>query len=229
MTEQHWWRSVEEVIEEHSVLKHPFYRAWQTGKLSLDDLRYYAVQYYPHVAHFPRYVSAVHSNTPDIKVRQMLLENLIEEERGEGNHPELWLRFAEGLGLRREDVSNAAVQPETRECVQTFLSLARDASPLAGLSALYAYESQIPQVSATKIQGLRDFYGIEDDRSHSFFRAHQTADVWHSRVEREAIEALARGRQDRELVRRSAESSCRAVWKLLDGVAEARHICASCA
>ncbi|GIS54804.1 hypothetical protein Ct9H90mP29_18460 [bacterium] len=32
----------------------------------------------------------------------MLLDNLIDEERGSENHPELWMRFAEGMGNSRK-------------------------------------------------------------------------------------------------------------------------------
>src|SRR5262249_23231893 len=110
------WEAVDSIIEEKSLLKHPFYQAWQAGKLSMDDLRYYAKAYYPHVAAFPRYVSQAHAGSEDLGTRQMLLENLIEEERGPENHPELWLRFCEGLGLKREDVQSAQVPAETKAC-----------------------------------------------------------------------------------------------------------------
>ena len=88
-----------EAIMEYSMLKHPFYVAWTEGKLSQSVLGEYAKQYYAHVRAFPTYVSAVHSRCEDLGIRQKLLENLIEEERGEENHPELWMRFAEGLGV----------------------------------------------------------------------------------------------------------------------------------
>ena len=39
------------------------------------------------------------------KTRQLLLENLNEEEKGKENHPELWMRFAEGMGNSRNDVN----------------------------------------------------------------------------------------------------------------------------
>ena len=39
---------VDRLIEERSLLKHPFYQAWQRGDLSLDTLRCYAFQYYQH-------------------------------------------------------------------------------------------------------------------------------------------------------------------------------------
>jgi pyrroloquinoline-quinone synthase len=41
--------------------------------------------------------------------------------------------------------------------------------PVAGLSAIYAYEAQIPAVAFAKIGGLEQFYGITDEigPSHS--------------------------------------------------------------
>ena len=111
---------VDRMIQEKSLLKHPFYQAWQRGELTLDTLRHYAGQYYQHVLAFPQYVSAAHATCPDQRDRQELLENLIEEERGDENHPELWLRFAEGVGAPRDDVKTAAPLPETARLVDTF-------------------------------------------------------------------------------------------------------------
>lgn len=222
-----WWNEVEAIIESKSLLKHPFYRAWQAGELTLENLRDYARQYYAHVAAFPRYVSATHSGCEDIETRKVLLENLIEEERGESHHPELWLRFAEGVGASRESVKTAETRAETRECVQTFFDLTRSETPTA-IAALYAYESQIPAVSATKIQGLESFYGIKDERSQKFFVVHKEADVWHSQVERETIQKLARTPEQQKEVLDAVRRSCDAVWKLLDGVCEAQNICTSC-
>src|SRR5205823_4040424 len=108
------------LIEERSLLKHPFYRAWQAGELTLEHLRGYAGQYYAHVLAFPQYVSGAHAICPDQGERQELLENLIEEERGEENHPELWLRFAEGVGMSREDVEHAEPLPETQRLVELY-------------------------------------------------------------------------------------------------------------
>src|SRR6266481_9100272 len=100
---------LDSMVFERSLLKHPFYQAWTAGTLSLERLQNYAVEYYPHVAAFPRYLSAIHSRCADIATRQALLENLIEEERGPENHPELWLRFAEAIGVTRERVLDSTV------------------------------------------------------------------------------------------------------------------------
>src|SRR6185503_686401 len=145
-----------DAVMEYSMLKHPFYVAWTEGKLSKSVLAEYAKQYYAHVRAFPTYVSGVHSHCEDLSVRQELLENLIEEERGEENHPELWLRFAEGLGVAREDVRSAELLPATAASVKRFQSLTQSEDYREGLAALFAYESQIPGVAKTKREGLKE-------------------------------------------------------------------------
>src|SRR5208283_835503 len=116
-------RTLDRMVEERSLLKHPFYLEWTRGTLERSRLRDYAIQYYPHVAAFPRYLSAIHSRCADIVTRQALLENLIEEERGAENHPELWLRFAEALGVPRASVLVPAASPAVENLVRTYTEL----------------------------------------------------------------------------------------------------------
>src|SRR5258708_24268119 len=174
--------TLDSMIAERSLLKHPFYLAWTAGTLSLERLQNYAVQYYPHVAAFPRYLSAIHSRCADIATRQAILENLIEEERGAENHPELWLRFAEAIGVARERVLDASTSASSTGLVDEFTRLAESGHIPSGLAALYAYESQIPAVATAKIDGLRRFYDVTDDRGLAFFAAHEKADVWHAQT-----------------------------------------------
>ena len=98
---------IKTIIDARHLLKHPFYVAWTEGRLSKEQLRYYAEQYFHNVLAEPTYLSAVHFNTPhlhtetnsgDISVRQEVLKNLISEEHGEKNHPALWKTFALALG-----------------------------------------------------------------------------------------------------------------------------------
>src|SRR5436190_22462807 len=89
---------LDEAIQEYSLLKHPFYQMWSEGTLTRETLQEYAKQYYQFENRFSRFVSQVHANTTDLDVRQQLLLNIEEEELGEENHPELWLRFSDALG-----------------------------------------------------------------------------------------------------------------------------------
>jgi pyrroloquinoline-quinone synthase len=203
---------LDQVISRRHLLKHPFYQAWTHGKLSRETLRDYAGQYYAQVEAFPRLVSSVHSRCPEIDARKVLLENLVDEEIRGTDHPELWLRFAEGMGARREEVKKAARLPTTEESVQRFYALtSREWTD--GLCALYAYESQVPAVSASKIEGLERHYGVTEARTLQFFKAHLTYDVEHSR----AVAGLIDRHADPEWAPQVAAQAADALWRFLDG------------
>ena len=207
-----------DAVMEYSMLKHPFYVAWTEGKLSKAVLAEYAKQYYAHVSAFPTYVSAVHSRCEDVSIRQQLLENLIEEERGDENHPELWLRFAAALGVEREAVRAAELLPATRDSVRNMQTLTQCDDYREGLAALLAYESQIPEVAQTKREGLKSFYGIEDERAVSFFRVHESIDVLHREVEMQVLEERCQSPADQARAIAAARLAAKALWNFLDGV-----------
>jgi pyrroloquinoline-quinone synthase len=181
-------------------------------------LRNYAVRYYPHVEAFPRYLSAIHSRCDNLATRQALLENLIEEERGTDNHPELWLRFAESLGVSRETVVDAAPSPAAHDLVDTFMDLATKAPLASGLAALYVYESQIPAVATAKIEGLRRFYGINDPRGLAFFSDHERADRFHAEIDAALIGRHTSGDADAIATIHAADRALAALWSMLDSV-----------
>jgi pyrroloquinoline-quinone synthase len=206
------------MVEERSLLKHPFYQTWNAGGLTLERLRNYATQYYRHVEAFPRYLSALHSRCTDLETRQALLDNLIDEERGPENHPELWLRFAERLGASRQFVLAAQPSASTSALVDTFDHLAREGSVTAALAALYVYEAQIPPVAASKIEGLKQFYGIDDERSLGFFTTHKEADVFHAQTTARLLERHASTSEQARSAEQGADAALSALWTMLDGV-----------
>ena len=221
MTRTEFETAIRAAVMEYSMLKHPFYVAWSEGKLSKAVLAEYAKQYYAHVRAFPTYVSAVHSRCEDLSIRQELLENLIEEERGDENHPELWLRFAESLGVAREEAKAAELLPTTKDSVSRLQSLTRSEDYREGLAALLAYESQIPEVALTKRQGLKSFYGLADERAVSFFRVHESIDVLHQQVEMQILTDQCQTPETRSRAISAAQESAKALWGFLDGVTDA--------
>jgi pyrroloquinoline-quinone synthase len=209
---------IDSKVAERAMLKHPFYQAWTEGRLSLDELRAYARQYYHHVEAFPRAVSAVHSACAEVDGRRMLAENLAEEEgvgAGKQDHATLWLMFACGLGESEAAVRAQAVNPETQALIDTFRRLSRR-SYASGLGALYAYESQFPGVATAKIEGLVDRYGIAEEATLRFFRVHQSADVEHGAVCRELLDRLPA--EQREEAVAAGEELAGALWNFLSGV-----------
>jgi pyrroloquinoline-quinone synthase len=218
MTTDEFLEALDRLVAEKHLLKHPFYVLWTQGRLSRENIREYAISYYPHIAAFPRYVSGVHAGCENADVRQELLENLIEEERGRDNHPALWRMFAVSLGAADSDLATAPRTPEVGEAVSEFLRTTREGSTAEGLAALYAYESQIPEIARTKREGLAAFYGIGDPKATRFFTVHEQADLWHRQVEREALGRIASTPQGKERALAAARRCLDALNRALDGV-----------
>lgn len=191
---------IKNIIQERHLLKHPFYQDWMEGRLSLNQLRNYACQYYWHVAAFPRYLSATHSLCDSIEERRLLLENLVDEEglkEGCEDHPELWLRFVEGLGVSRKQLfSLKEMQPQAaiRSLIHGFMLSSKTSYP-EGLAALYTYESQVPEVAESKIEGLKKHYSIDEKRTLSFFSVHKEADKVHREVCERQLDRLTEDNQ----------------------------------
>jgi pyrroloquinoline-quinone synthase len=212
---------IDQDIAEKHLLKHPFYLAWARGELTKEALTDYAKQYYHHVAAFPTYLSAVHSKCDDQPIRKQILSNLIDEEAGSPNHPELWKQFAEALGVNDVDLAKTDKQPETKNLIETFRSVCSNESTTEGLAALYAYESQIPAICESKIDGLKKHYGFTDPKGYEYFSVHIDADKEHSAAEREMLSAKIDNRNI-DNVRASVNRVLDALGELLSGVCR-RH------
>lgn len=208
-------------IANKHLLKHPFYLAWTRGELSRDALTDYAKQYYHHVAAFPTYLSAVHAGCDDQHMRKQLLNNLVDEEAGSPNHPDLWKQFAAGLGVPEEQITSTPQQSETTGLINTFRSICREGSTAEGLAALYAYESQIPEICESKIEGLTKHYGLIDPEDYKYFTVHIEADREHAAAEKEMLNAHITESNFCE-IRDSANRVLNALWDLLSGVCR-RH------
>jgi pyrroloquinoline-quinone synthase len=212
---------LDQQIAARHLLTHPFYLAWTRGELRKETLADYAAQYYQHVAAFPTYLSAVHARCDDQPTRRQILANLIDEEAGEPNHPQLWRNFAAALGVSPNELDNASAWPETVDLIATFRSVCSEGDIAAALAALYAYESQIPAVSESKIDGLVRHYHFTDENSYRYFTIHIEADREHAAMERALLEThLCPG--NAAAVTQAADRVLGALWELLSAVCR-RH------
>jgi pyrroloquinoline-quinone synthase len=209
--------TLDAIIEDRSLLKHPFYQAWNAGTLPLESLREYAKQYFHFEAAFPTFLSAIHARMEPGPARKAVLDNLWDEEHGDDNHLSLWLRFCESLGLDEAEVRASEMNDETRDLVEGFRAACSDGSVAEGLATLYAYESQAPRVAETKIRGLKAFYGFEEPKGYEFFSVHESVDVYHSQSEREVIAAAATTDSARAGLEEATRTAAARLWRFLDG------------
>ena len=213
--------TIDRAISDKHLLKHPFYLAWTRGELSREVLADYAAQYYQHVAAFPTYLSAVHAGCEDQPTRRQILDNLNDEEAGSPNHPELWLKFAEAFGVSAVEAKATGKRAETKGLIEAFRAVCAKGSTAEGLAALYAYESQIPAICESKIDGLKTHYGVTDPEEYQYFSVHIEADREHAAAERKMLAGYV-DETNFENVRASVERVLNALWEMLSGVCR-RH------
>jgi pyrroloquinoline-quinone synthase len=80
------------------------------------------------------------------------------------------------------------------------------------------YESQVPEVAKTKIAGLKQFYGVDDERTLQFFEVHIGADEIHSEVGAGMVRRHTGSAAERTAVLATARECADALWSFLDGV-----------
>lgn len=216
-----FWQELEDRVSSYDLLCHPFYQAWTAGKLPTEDLRAYALQYYPHVAAFPDYLQALAERVPDGPTRNAVFTNRADE-LGESSpdgrsHAELWLDFATGMGANRAQAHAAPRLPEIVALIAHFHTVARDGEVAEALAAFYAYESQVPRVAQKKASGLTQIYGA-DEKTCRYFTLHTTADVHHAGVWRQLLEQELSTSDRAGRALQAAEDTARALWTALDGI-----------
>ncbi len=216
--------ALDERIAGYDLLTHPFYLAWSAGKLSREHLQAYANEYFHHVAAFPTFLSALHSRLGDGALRRAVLRNLAEEEVEGRAHSDMWLDFAEGVGLSREEVQYSQPSKSIGRLIQRFHRTASQDSPVEVLAALYAYESQVPRISGERARALLRHYGA-DAYTCGYFALHTYSDVRHSEIWLDQLLRLVSG--NHRLAEPALNSAGRAafwLWQALDGSA-ANRLC----
>jgi pyrroloquinoline-quinone synthase len=207
--------SLDALIEEHHLLKHPFYRAWTEGKLTKGSLQLYAEQYYQHVRAFPENLKELAVRAPG-PLAVLVEENLAEELDPSGPHPALWREFAHSLGVNDAALDGARPLPGIAALLDAYDEVASHGTLTQAVASFYAYEAQVPEIATQKISGLRRFYDITEPRALAYFGVHQQADVRHRAAWRAWL--AAQKDQDAFGVLCWAERSLKALWGALDAV-----------
>ncbi|MGA2810993.1 MAG: CADD family putative folate metabolism protein [Candidatus Acidiferrum sp.] len=211
-------------IAKKNLLHHPFYQDWQAGKLTKQALQLYAAQYYRHVEAFPKHLRVLAARTEG-PIRQVVLENLAEEENPAASHPKLWRDFAAALGVCEDDITHCPALPGTQNVVQTFREICGDRTIPEAVAALYAYESQVPEIASTKINGLKNFYSLNQPEALAYFEVHEEADKAHRAAWRNWL--LENANQDHAEILATTNEALDALWGALDAVHQSKTCAAT--
>ena len=208
------FQQIEAVIAEKHMLNHPFYKVWSQGKLTKEELGDYLAQYYYLEAAFPRFMSGLHARTLDADMRQKMLENLIHEEAGENNHVAQLLLLAEdAFGMTKEKIMLIGPNEKTQAIIKAFEEATTSDDIQEGLAAMIVYKQQVSDVAQTKLEGLRDFYGVSDEESLEFYETHSAV----NRDYHQMLDGIF-NESTMEKVLNKTRTIRDAFWGFLDGV-----------
>jgi pyrroloquinoline-quinone synthase len=182
-------KKIDAIIEEKSLLKHPFYQMWSDGKLSMSSLAGYSKEYFQMVKAVPSFVDKVARFAPG----EMIAE-IKANQQEEAEHIEPWVKFASSLGVDGAELSNYSGLPKTVSAVSELSDLM--VSFEDGAAAMYAFEKEIPAISHTKLDGLDKFYGLQSDDATEYFRLHMEADVRHAATWANILDSVPEDRHD---------------------------------
>jgi pyrroloquinoline-quinone synthase len=202
---------------------HPLWLALADGKLSREQLKKFAVQFFLQVREFPRAVSAMHANCPFFEERRELAESVYEEETGRLSgcnqpHPELFIRFGEALGLSREQLVNGRPLPATRALIDWFELSTKQRSFIEAAAAInLAAEGQVPGAFGPLARRLQQHYGLSRE-AVEFWDVHEVADAEHSDVGDHIVVRHATDAATQARVRDALQHSLDAWWQFFDGI-----------
>ena len=206
--------------------RHPLWRRIEEGQVPRSALAPFAVQFFLQVREFPRAVSALHSSCPDTQERIELAESLYEEETGRisgcnVSHPELFIRFGEGVGVPRDAMVGGGPLPTTAALIDWFERSTKERPFIEGAAATnLAAEGQVPGAFGPFARALERHYGCTPAQV-AFWDVHEQADREHSAIGDHVVVRLATTPELQADVRRAVARSLELWWRFFDGIARA--------
>lgn len=225
-------KDINQEIEQRSLLKHPFYKAWVEGKLTINHLKGYSKEYFQLVKSIPQFVQNIYDNRSLDNIKgeyynSKYLANIKQIQKEENQHVSEWINFALGLGVSKKEL----IEYEGTQRVNTAISNLKKLSCsriVEAASMMYSLEKEIPKISTTKLDGLENYYGMNNCKAINYFKIHQSVDIEHTKVWQDILTDFninfIKDEQMRKEIVNSAILSLQSQNLILDSVYE-KYVC----
>lgn len=186
-------QQLNERIDRWALLRHPFYQAWEAGKLPLKALQSYAREYGAFISLMPLGWKTVGDS---------------DTAKEEKEHAELWQQFASALDTQIGEAQLPGVAELVAKSERLF------AAQAAALGALYAFEAQQPATASSKLDGLRKHYNLPTS-AEPYFETHSSNQHESAKL-LDLIAALPAA--EREVALQGCEQMSEALWNALTDI-----------
>ncbi len=163
-------------------VNHPFVRAVCAGTASLDQIRNWALQDYQFRRAVPRIAMLRYLACSDPEFAPRLYEVVEDETRGlrpgSIGHPDMFIEFAESIGITRAELESAPLRPATAAHLYYAELIIHTLPWFVMMAAQIGAEGTFGPAVAALGQGLIKQYGMKPE-SIRFFTVHVEADEEH--------------------------------------------------
>jgi pyrroloquinoline quinone (PQQ) biosynthesis protein C len=203
---------------------HPLIGMIERGELTNEQLLGFSVQFYQLFAKiFPKPIAALYARCPDdAEIEKHLLENLIEEGTGQvsgsKSHRDLFIDFAQGLGLNREALDAAEPLPETAALLNWRDVLFYQRPWIEAMAAQgYALEGTAAERMKRLVRGMRTHYAIAPE-AMGYWAVHIEVEDEHGSVGEIAAQKFVHTDAEQAAVREAVQRTLDTFWIFFDGV-----------
>ncbi len=202
---------------------------------------HYQQEYVVYVRDFPVFLARIYSKNPPLPVRQMLAENIFEEDTGQlslgVSHPELFLRMMHGLGFRSSEFEGIRCLPDTRRYRRWLDRMADHVDWIVGAAVMTIFvegsvhdreeisrsaRSKTSRQIAAKIKShpLVRYHGVSP-QALDLTRAHQMVETGHRHDAYAMVVDHAKTRAQQEKILTTLQRTLDLWLRYRDGVARA--------
>jgi pyrroloquinoline quinone (PQQ) biosynthesis protein C len=206
---------------------HPWIKKFERGELTKEQVRTWVEQQYYVTGHDGHILlSAMLGKAPNDKIRQEIIENIIEETTGskiEGSapHNELYIRLGEALESSREKMTNLEPLPEALALRSYWELMMVTHSFAEGMAAgSLGGEAQLPGNAARFAKVLEEKYGLSHEQT-AFWWVHEQADMEHGDAAFRFVASLCTTEEEQKKVRATLRRSLELAWLFFDGLEKA--------
>ena len=134
------------------------------------------------------------------RIRPIILALAAESAGGENADENVYAaacaveNFASSIGVDSAELVSYMGSEKTRRAVSRITALMGTLGE--GAAAMYAFEKEIPKISQIKLQGLKEFYGLDSENATNYFKLHMSADVRHAESWRCIVDASEESADD---------------------------------
>ncbi len=187
MSSTEFLRQLKEEIARSPKLRvnHPFVKAVCAGTATQEQMRTWALQDYQFRHAVPRIAMLRYLSCSDPEFSSRLWEVVEEETRGllpgSAGHPDMFVEFAESIGITRKELDTAELRPATAAHLYYAELIIHTLPWFIVMAAQVGAEGTFPPAVAALGQGFIKQYGMSP-QSVRFFTVHAEADEEHGKL-----------------------------------------------